>query len=111
METPRWLYAHDKYEHARSNVRKMASFSGMEIDDDTFDKFEFDMVGVLSTVVSTTVLSNILNDPVTSNRFCNTAVRAHSLRLKVNVCYRVLHHCHPSSPLMVSGNGLITLIS
>ena len=102
METPRWLYAHDKYEHARSNVRKMASFSGMEIDDDTFDKFEFDMVRVLGTV-----LSNTLNDP-----FCNTAVRGpHSPRLKVNVCYRVLHHCHPASLLMISGNGLITLIS
>ena len=50
METPRWLYAHDKYEQARMNVRKMAGFSGMEISDETFDKFEFDMVRVIKSV-------------------------------------------------------------
>ena len=44
METPRWLYAHDKYEQARTNVRKMASWSGMEIEEKTFDEFETEMV-------------------------------------------------------------------
>ena len=44
METPRWLYAHDKYEQARTNVRKMASWSGMEIEEKTFDEFEAEMV-------------------------------------------------------------------
>ena len=44
METPRWLYAHDEYEQARVNIRKMSIFSGIEISDETFDKFEFDMV-------------------------------------------------------------------
>jgi MFS family permease len=43
METPRWLYAHDKYEQARTNVRKMASWSGMEIEEKTFDEFETEM--------------------------------------------------------------------
>ena len=44
METPRWLYAHDKYEQARTNVRKMAAWSGMEIEEKTFDEFETEMV-------------------------------------------------------------------
>ena len=44
METPRWLYAHDNYKQARINVRKMATWSGMEIDDKTFDDFEHEMV-------------------------------------------------------------------
>merc|ERR1711990_994762 len=37
------LYAHDKYERARTNVRKMASWSGMEIEEKTFDEFETEM--------------------------------------------------------------------
>ena len=44
METPRWLYAHNKYTQARSNVRKMAGWSNMEIDEKTFDDFEQQMV-------------------------------------------------------------------
>ena len=44
METPRWLYAHNKYAQARSNVRKMAGWSNMEIDEKTFDEFEEQMV-------------------------------------------------------------------
>ena len=44
METPRWLYAHDKYSQARTNVRKMAQWSGMEIEEKTFDEFEIEMV-------------------------------------------------------------------
>ena len=48
METPRWLYAHNKYTQARINVRKMAGWSNMEIDEKTFDDFEQQMVSLVA---------------------------------------------------------------
>ena len=62
METPRWLYAHDKYEQARTNVRKMAAWSGMEIEEKTFDEFEAEMVSF--SIIFGLTQSKLKNSPL-----------------------------------------------
>ena len=48
MESPRWLYANNRYTEGRKVVEKMARWSNMKISKEKIEEFESKLVNIFS---------------------------------------------------------------